>query len=105
MGSTGDSVRVNICGDEYSIKADVDIETTKRVADFVNQKMMELKKNSAIRDNAKIAVLSALNIAGELEEYKEKYKKTEKQLSVLQAKLNSLDQKIETVLNGKPCYM
>ena len=98
MGSTGDSVRVNICGNEYSIQADVDIETTKRIADFVNQKMMDLKKNSPIRDDAKIAVLSALNIAGELEEYKEKFREAQKQLSDLQEKVSGIDQKIETVL-------
>lgn len=101
MGSIDESVRVNICGNEYSIKADVDIETTKRIADFVNQRMMDLKKSSSIRDNTKIAVLSALNIAGELEEYKEKYEETQKQLIDLQSKVGSLDQKIETVLNGK----
>ena len=101
MGSTGDSVRVNICGNEYSIQADVDIETTKRIADFVNEKMMELKKNSPIRDDVKIAVLSALNIAGELEEYKEKCREAQKQLNDLQEKVSGLDQKIETVLNSK----
>lgn len=101
MGSTDESVRVNICGDEYSITADVDIETTKRIADLVNHKMMELKKISSIRDNAKIAVLSALNIAGELEEYKGKYKETQKQLSDLQSKVSGIDKKIEKVLNSK----
>ena len=101
MGSTDESVRVNICGDEYSITADVDIETTKRIADFVNQKMMDLKKKSSIRDNAKIAVLSALNIAGELEEYKEKYKETQNQLSDLKSKVSGLDKKIESVLKSK----
>lgn len=101
MGSTGESVHVNICGNEYSIKADVDIETTKRIADFVNQKMMDLKKNISIRDDAKIAVLSALNIAGELEEYKEKCMEAQKQLSDLQEKISGLDQKIETLLNSK----
>lgn len=95
MGSTGESVRVNICGDEYSIKADVDIETTKNIAEFVNQRMMELKKNSAIRDNLKIAVLSALNIAGELYEYKEKCEEALMKLNTIQNKAAKLSHKIE----------
>ncbi len=96
MGSSGESVRVNICGEEYSISGDVDIETTKRIADFVNQRMMELKKTSPIRDNLKVAVLSALNIAGELHEYKEKCEEAQRRLSDLEHKASNLTQKIES---------
>ena len=96
MGSTNESVRVNICGDEYSIKTDIDIETTKKIAEYVNQKMMELKRNSPIRDNLKIAVLSALNIAGELHEYRERCEKAQKKLSDFEHKATTLLQKIES---------
>ena len=96
MDSSGESVRVNICGEEYSISGDVDIETTKRIADFVNQRMMELKKTSPIRDNLKVAVLSALNIAGELHEYKEKCEEAQRKLSDLEHKATNLTQKIES---------
>jgi cell division protein ZapA len=99
MGSTGESVCVNICGDEYSIKTDVDIEMTKKIAKFVNQKMVELKKNSVIRDNLKLAVLSALNIAGELYEYKEKCKEAQKKLCDIQNKVNHLSHKIGKNIN------
>jgi cell division protein ZapA len=95
MGSTNESVRVNICGDEYSIKTDVDIETTKKIAEYVNQKMMELKKTGPIRDTVKVAVLSALNIAGELHEYRVKCGEVQKKLSDLQHKATKLTQKIE----------
>lgn len=98
MGSTNESVRVNICGDEYSIKTDIDIKTTKKIAEFVNEKMMELKRNSPIRDSLKIAVLSALNIAGELHEYREKCEEAQKKLSDLQHKATDLNQKIESVV-------
>jgi len=98
MGSTNESVRVNICGDEYSIKTDTDIKTTKKIAEFVNEKMMELKRNSPIRDSLKIAVLSALNIAGELHEYREKCEEAQKKLSDLQYKATNLNQKIESIV-------
>ena len=100
MGSTDESVRVNICGNEYSIKADVDIDTTRSIAEFVNQKMMELKRNSPIRDNLKLAVLSAMNIAGELQEYREKYEEAQNRLSDLQQKATSLSQKITGGVSG-----
>lgn len=99
MSSSSESVRVNICGNEYSIKADVDIETTKNIAEFVNQKMMELKKYSSIRDDLKIAVLSALNIAGELHEYKEKFGEAQKELCNIQNKAVNIGQKIKNSIN------
>ncbi len=89
------SVRVNIYGKEYSINADVDIETTKKIAKFVDQKMVELEKQSSIRDNIKIAVLSALNIAGDLHEYKEKCEEAQRKLDNIQNRLVSLTHKIE----------
>lgn len=97
MDSTVESIVVNICGNEYSIKADVDIETTKQIAEFVNQKMMELK-NGSLRDVLKIAVLSAMNIAGELYDYKEKYEITERKLNKIQDKAVNLSHKIENCI-------
>ena len=98
MGSTSESVRVNICGEEYSIKSDVDKNTTMEIADFVNDRMMELKRNGPIRDSLKVAVLSALNIAAELHEFKEKYKEAEKMLSDLEDKATDLTKKIESTI-------
>jgi cell division protein ZapA len=95
MGSAGESVVVNICGEEYSIKSDVDTATAKKIADYVNQKMMELKRNSPIRDNLKIAVLSALNIAGELHEYKQKCEDALKKLATIETRASDLSKKIE----------
>ena len=71
---------------------------TKKIAEFVNEKMMELKRNSPIRDSLKIAVLSALNIAGELHEYREKCEEAQKKLSDLQYKATNLNQKIESIV-------
>ena len=64
MSPSSDSVRVTIHGDEYLIKGDVDIETTRQVAQYVNSKMEEIQTGVASRDKVKIAVLSAMNIAG-----------------------------------------
>ena len=75
MSSSTESVRVVIFGAEYSIKSDVDVETTRQVARYVNSKMAGINENTASRDNIKIAVLSALNIAGELFESKAKQEK------------------------------
>ena len=99
MSSSGESVRVNICGDEFSIKTDIDQETTKAIAEYVNQRMMEVKNSSSIRENSKIAVLSALNIAGELFEYRITNDKTQKEFNEIQDKAGALCRKIDNCLS------
>ena len=70
-------------------------DLTKEIAEYVNLKMMDLKKASSIRDDLKIAVLSALNIAGERYEYKEKCKEINIKLNELQNKTKRLENKID----------
>lgn len=98
MSSSSENVVVNICGIEFSIKTEIDIVTTKKIAEFVNQKMMELKKNSSIRDDIKIAVLSALNIAGELYEYKEKWNSIQKEIGDIENRVGRLGKKIDSCI-------
>ena len=61
--------------------------------------MMEMKRNSPIRDNLKIAVLSALNIAAELHDFKVKFEETEKELSQIEDKATHLSKKIESTIS------
>jgi cell division protein ZapA len=98
MSSSLESVRVIIFGAEYSIKGDVDIETTRQVARYVNSKMAEIHENTASRDNVKIAVLSALNIAGELFELKGKQDDGAKKISDIGDRLALLNKKIDEAL-------
>jgi cell division protein ZapA len=94
MSPSSDSVRVTIYGDEYLIKGDVDIEITKKVAEYLNLKMEEMQAGVASREKLKIAVLSALNITGELLDYKSKCEQYSKKLDELQEKLGILTRKI-----------
>jgi cell division protein ZapA len=98
MGSFNESVRVSIFGSEYSILSDVDTSTTNEIARYVHSKMTEIHKNSTTRDHMKVAVLSALNIAGELFESKEKCIQKEQAISELQDRINALTQKVDSVL-------
>jgi len=92
---SSESIRVMIFGKEYSIKGDADTETTKQVAEYVNSKIAEIQKVTAAVDNIKIAVLSALNIAGELFETKAKYEEELKKVQQYHEKIKSLNNKIE----------
>lgn len=100
MGSSKESVRVNIFGVEFPIKSDADTEITKQVAEYVNSKMVEIHRSTASRDNMKIAVLSALNIAGELFEFKAKYDENAKKVKELEEKIAMLTQKIGVALDN-----
>lgn len=98
MNSTIESVRVVIFGSEYSIKSDADTTTTKEIARYVNSKMTDIHQSSAYRDNMKIAVLSALNITGELFETKEKCHQHEQTISELNQRIELLTQQINNAL-------
>jgi cell division protein ZapA len=98
MGSSSESVRVVIFGSEYSITGDVDSETTKQVARYVNSKMAEVHETTASRDNMKIAVLSALNIAGELFEMKDKQEHGARDMSDIIDRVTSIGRKIDSAL-------
>ena len=101
MSSSPESVRVVIFGSEYSLKADVDVETTRQIARYVNSKMAEIHENTASRDNVKIAVLSALNIAGELFELKEKQEKGAQETGTIQTRLSSISQKLDAAIGPR----
>jgi len=98
MNSTPASVRVVIFGSEYAIKSDVDTTKTKEIAQYVSAKMADIHQSSAYRDHMKVAVLSALNIAGELFELKEQCTLQDKKIRDLQNRIDSLTQKIDSVL-------
>jgi cell division protein ZapA len=58
---------VQILGHEYPVEANTGDELyVHRLAQFVQEKMQELKNESKIIDSYKLAVLTAMNIADEL---------------------------------------
>ncbi|MBD3419758.1 MAG: cell division protein ZapA [Chitinivibrionales bacterium] len=100
MGLSSDSVHVFIFGNEYSVRSDVDAELTRRVADYVSKKMVETQSGTASRDKLKIAVLSSMNISGELFEYKKIYDNQREQLDSVEQRAQSLCSRIDSVLGS-----
>ncbi len=99
MGSM-ESVRVVIFGVEYSIKSDADPDITKQVAQYVNSKINEIHEKTASRDNLKVAVLSLLNIAGELFELKARQNKYAGKVDELESKIADITNKIDVALDS-----
>jgi len=57
---------VEIFGTEYRIKGEADAEYIRRVAGYVDSKMQQIAQASATASVAKLAILTAVNIADEL---------------------------------------
>lgn len=60
------SVKVEICGSEYRIRGDADPECIQEIAHYVDSKMREVTSETSLGSTLKVAILAALNIAGEL---------------------------------------
>ena len=65
MNETKKGTRVDIFGSEYTVKGKESPEYIKEIADYVNKKMENLSKKSALISPQKIAILSAVNITEE----------------------------------------
>lgn len=97
MGSS-ERINVYIQGDEYTIKADVDSNTARQVAEYVNSKINEIQESTAARDRIKVSVLAAMNIAGELFEIKQRMNILQMHVDELEAKTGNLNHKIDQYL-------
>jgi|SRR6056297_2565864 len=73
-----ESLTVEIYGSKFPVKGKIDPDFINRIADYVNEKMMEVGANmpSTVALD-KIAIMTALNIAGELFQMREKYHSAE----------------------------
>ena len=61
----GQPVKVIILDQEYLIRSDEDKELVTKIADYVNEKITEIRAQSAGLSDKKLAILTALNIASE----------------------------------------
>jgi len=83
---------VQIFGSEYRVKADVNGERIKKIADIVDERMKEVHKNFPVPSTTKIAVLAFLNF---VDEYLMKLEEHEKKEAALKEKVNSLVDSID----------
>jgi len=88
-------VKVNIFGTEYPIKGDSDTDYIQEIAQYVNNKMIEIEKSLTVKSSLKIAILAALNIADEL--YKERSDKN-KALTTLEEQSHRLQEKVNHLI-------
>jgi len=66
-----DKSQITVYGKTYNIKADLSGINPQDLADYVNEKMRELSSGKMKPSTIDLAILTALNITGELFEAKE----------------------------------
>ncbi len=67
-------VEIKVFGHVYTVKTDTDEDHIQKVAQYVNEKMDEVIKNTKSVSSLNVAILTALNIADDL--IKEKSEET-----------------------------
>lgn len=65
-------VAVNIRGQEFRIRTDDDAASLQRVASYLDETMATVEKKTGTVDSLQLALLSALNLARELVELRER---------------------------------
>ncbi len=96
MRSDKNVLKVRIYGAEYSIRGQADSLYIQAVAEYVNNKMLEVDKNVRVDSSLKVAILASLNIADEL--FRERSEKEDIRTE-LEDKINKLNELIDQQLS------
>ena len=91
-------VEIKVFGQVYTVKTDTGEDHLQRVAQYVNEKMDEVVKNTKSVSSLNVAILTALNIADDL--IKERTKR-HALLQEVEQKSKDLVEKINMDINGK----
>lgn len=60
------SVRVTIFGHEYTIRGEADPDYIRELANYVDEKMKEIERNTSLNLPLKVSILAAINLADEI---------------------------------------
>ena len=89
------TVKVRVFDHEYVVKSGEDDEQVSRIAEYVNEKLGEIKDNNMELSEKKIVILAALNIASE---YFQLLKERDELLTRLQQRTEALIYNIDSVM-------
>ena len=96
--ATSDIVRINIGGQEYTLKTSADEKYLQSVASYVNDRIREIEgSTSANQSQLRTMVLSAMNITDELFAEKQKNSRI---LGRFESRLTAIREYISEKLDG-----
>jgi len=86
------SVKVNIFGEDYTIKGAVNSEYIHQVAQYLDRKMRIISEGLINRSHNRVAILAALNIADEV--FKERGE-SENTVTLIEGRLEQLCEELD----------
>lgn len=89
---------INIMGQDYPIKGDVDPIYLKRIATELNERLLAVESRMTIKMSGKTAVLTALNLMDDFDTLRSQKKEFTKNLN---QRINSIIAKINRTLEKK----
>lgn len=66
MSDQAANVKVNILGNDYTIKGQANEDYIQELAHYVNEKMWEIAETTNLSNQLKISILAAVNLADEI---------------------------------------
>lgn len=94
------SYKVNISGETFQVKSDQSPQTIERVAGYVDFKIKEMGKGGINIDKFRMAVMAAMNLAGELFELRSKVEAYDKLALEREEKAKFLSASLDRALDS-----
>jgi cell division protein ZapA len=98
MESPKNRVRVNIYGEEYTVRSDGDEGYIREVSGYVDRKMREIADKLSNKSPSRVAILAALNITDEF--FREK-KKEDTDISAFTQRASDMITMLDDKLSDK----
>jgi len=81
---------LEIFGETYIVRSELELDELREIADYVNGKMQEMKAGMPLISTSRVAILAALNIAEELFALRRQKQEMEKEVEKRSARLIEL---------------
>ncbi len=93
-------VEVSILGSSYKLKSNPEDENyLETLAKYVDDKMLLAQRNNPSFKPTKIAILTALNLADELQRYKENAGRNPEELNSFSKRLEMLVERVDNIIS------
>lgn len=92
------SIKIEICGVEYSLKSDENPQHVEMIAKHVEDRIEKLSGTTQVTSQTKIAVLTALNITADLFVLKKNFQEVCKKLAAYEERSKELCENVDPFL-------
>ncbi len=86
-------VELTICGRKLVVKSDETQEYVRKVEEFLNRRIEEIRQNTRVAATVDLVLLTALNLSGELVKIRDRLERLDKRSSELVGVINRMTRK------------